>query len=467
MLACYDCAGPAGMDDPHAREPDYPPASTAWYVVGALTVVYVFSFLDRQILSLLVEDMKTGLGLDKDWQAGFLMGPAFAIFYTLFGFPLGRMADSGVRRNLVAAGLTMWSLMTAGCGLAKNFWHMLLGRVGVGIGEASLGPSAYSIIADMFPPHRMGKAMGVYTMGIYLGAGLAYMAGGPAVDLFRESEPWDIFAVGSIPGWQKVFFLVGLPGLLLAPVFLWTVGEPVRRGTGGKGRTSSPPVGDVISYFRQNAATLSLHGLGFAMLAFSSYGTGAWLPTLFSRVHGWSPGEFGLPFGLMTFVFGSLGIYSGGWLADWLLRRGKRDAKMWVPWFAAWIWFPFGIVYPLLDDPYWAMLILVGAVYTTAMPHGMAPASIQEVMPNRMRGQASAIYLFINNLIGLGVGPVALGWMTDYVFTETEWGIEGVRYSLLTVTVTAHIVATLVLWKCRGCYCKSLDRLEEYEATVS
>jgi MFS family permease len=451
------------MADPRTPEPDYPPASRAWYVVGALTLVYVFSFLDRQILSLLVEDMKAGLGLDKDWQAGFLMGPAFAIFYTLFGFPLGRMADSGVRRNLITAGLTVWSVMTASCGLAKNFWHMLLGRIGVGVGEASLGPSAYSIIADMFPRHKMGAAMGFYTMGIYLGSGVAFMAGGPAVDLFRDSTPWQLPLLGSVPGWQKVFFVVGLPGLLLAPIFLWTVREPVRRGSR---HNASPPLREVVAYFRQNAATLSLHGLGFSLLAFSSYGTAAWVPTLFLRVHGWSAGEFGLPYGLIVFVFGSLGIFSGGVLADRLLSRGKRDAKMWVPWFAAWAWFPFGLVYPLLDNPYWAMTLMVGAAFFTAMPNGMAPAAIQEVMPNRMRGQASAIYLFINNLIGLGVGPVALGWMTDYVFTETEWGIEGVRYSLLTVTAAAHVVATLVLWKCRSCYCRSLDRLEQYKAAA-
>ena len=450
------------MPDSRPPEPDYPPAATAWYVVGALTVVYVFSFLDRQILSLLVEDMKAGLHLDKDWQAGFLMGPAFAIFYVLFGFPLGRLADSTVRRNLVAAGLAAWSLLTAACGLAKTFLHMALGRVGVGIGEASLGPSAYSIIADMFPKHRMGAAMGVYTMGIYLGSGVAFMAGGPAVDLFRDTTPWNLPVLGEIPGWQKVFFVIGLPGLLFAPLFLLTVREPARRG-GGRSQSSSPPVREVAAYIRQNAATLTLHGLGFAMLSFSSYGTAAWLPTLYLRVHGWSAGEIGLPYGIITFVFGSAGIFSGGALADWLLRRGRRDAKVWSPWFAAWIWFPFGLVYPLLDDPYWALALLAGAVFTTAMPHGMAPASIQEMMPNRMRGQASAIYLFVNNLIGLGVGPVALGWMTDYVFTEAEWGPEGVRYSLLAVTTVAHLAATLLLWRCRGCYCRSLDRLEAYE----
>jgi MFS family permease len=444
-----------------APDADYPPPSRAWYVVGALTVVYVFSFLDRQILSLLVEDMKTGLNLDRDWQAGFLMGPAFAVFYTLFGFPLGRLADSGTRRNLVAAGLTAWSLMTAACGFAKSFLHMALARIGVGIGEASLGPSAYSMIADLFPRHKMGAAMGFYTMGIYLGSGVAFMAGGPAVDLLRDTEPWSLPLLGAIPGWQKVFFAVGLPGVLLAPLFLWTVREPPRRG--GARHAVSPPLREVASYFRRNAATLSLHGTGFALLSFSSYGTAAWLPTLFLRVHGWSPGEFGLPYGLIVFAFGSLGIFSGGLLADRLLRRGRRDAKMWVPWFAAWAWFPFGLVFPLLDNPYWAMTLLVGATFFTAMPNGMAPASIQEMMPNRMRGQASAIYLFINNLVGLGVGPVALGWMTDYVFTEARWGPEGVRYSLLTVTLAAHVLATVVLWKCRSCYCLSLDRLDAYQ----
>jgi MFS family permease len=167
-----------------------PPEAYGWYVVGLLTLVYVFSFLDRSILSMMVEDLKAGLSLDRDWQVGFLMGPAFAIFCTIFGIPFGRLAHTRSRRHIVAAALAVWSLMTVGCGLARHFWKMALLRVGVGVGEASLSPSAYSIISDCFDPAKPARAIAVYSSGIYFGSGLAYMIGGKAVTALRGTEPW-------------------------------------------------------------------------------------------------------------------------------------------------------------------------------------------------------------------------------------------------------------------------------------
>ena len=169
-------------------EPPYPSTRYAWYVVVILMVLYIFAFIDRQILSMMIGDLKEGLNLEKDWHAGFLMGPAFAIFYTLFGIPLGRLADTRNRRLIIAMGLGLWSLLTAGCGLAKNFWQMALMRVGVGVGEASLSPSAYSMIADYFPKDKLGGAIAFYGMGIYLGSGLAYVVGGQAITYYSGNS---------------------------------------------------------------------------------------------------------------------------------------------------------------------------------------------------------------------------------------------------------------------------------------
>ena len=448
-------------------EGQFPPERYSWYIVSVLMVIYIFSFTDRQILSLMVDDLKEGLDLKYDWQAGVLMGPAFGICYALFGVLFGRLADSRNRKGLIAFGLTVWSIMTAGCSAAGNFLQMGLLRMGVGVGEATLSPSAYSIIADCFRKERLGTAIGFYTMGIYFGSGAAYLVGGPAVDYVRTTLPWHLPILGEIAPWQKVFLMVGLPGLLMLPVLLWTVKEPTRRGllrsNSGKA-TIVVPFSEVAAYFRLNWKTMVCHNVGFAMLSFSNYGTGAWVPSMFKRVHDWDSAQFGLVYGSIVFIAGALGIFTGGWFADKLKRRGYLDGNIRIGFIASWIWFPFGIAYPLVGDPWVAMAFLVGSIYTSSMPHGVAPAAMQEMMPNNMRGQASAIYLLIVNFIGLGVGPLLTGALTDYVFSEADYGVEGIRYSLLLLTLVAHTTSTALLWKGMGYYKDSLKRLEELTA---
>ncbi len=450
------------MTEPAAEsvEPEgYPSASYSWYVVVVLTIVYVFSFLDRQILSMMVSDLKDGLNLEFDWQVGFLMGPAFAIFYTIFGIPLGRLADSRNRKGLIAIGMTVWCLMTAGCGVAKNFLQMAILRAGVGVGEASLSPSAYSIITDYFRPEKLARAIAFYGMGIYFGAGMAYFIGGKAITYVRQTEAWSLPVVGIVEPWQKVFFFIGIPGLLIVPLLLLSVAEPRRRGllkTGDQRSNQAVPFREVLRYLGNHWRTILTHNVGFSLLAFSSYGNGAWLPEVFRRVHGWEADTFGLVYGITLFVCGAGGVLFGGVLADWLSRKGYRDAKIRVGFIAAWIWFPSGIAFPLLADDMMAMMLVVPTVFFTAMPFGVAPAAIQEMMPNNLRGQTSAIYLFMINMIGLAVGPLVLALMTDYLFTEAEFGLEGIRYSLLISTATAHVVAGLLLWVCMGHFRDSL-----------
>src|SRR5713101_6295344 len=240
-------------------EAPYPDASYSWYVVGVLTLVYVFSFIDRQIMSLLVRPLRRDLNI-SDTQVSILMGLGFAIFYTLCGIPLGRLADTRSRRSIIAAGLVAWRFFTALCGLARNFGQMLLWRIGVGVGEASLSPSAYSLITDYFPKERLATAISVYSMGIYIGAGMSYLLGGLVVRLALAQEAWMLPLVGAVRPWQVIFLAVGLPGVLAA-LLLYTVREPVRRGI-LKG-ASAIPSSQVFAYILENKSTFLCHNVGF------------------------------------------------------------------------------------------------------------------------------------------------------------------------------------------------------------
>jgi MFS family permease len=446
------------------EEEPYPSSVYAWYVVGALTIVYVFSFIDRQILNLLVRPIRRDLGI-SDTQMSLLMGMSFALFYTFFGLPLGRLADSRSRRALIAAGFALWSVFTAGCGLVRNFAQMLLMRMGVGVGEAALSPAAYSIITDYFPPKRRATAISVYSMGIYIGSGLAFIIGGTVAGYAAKQDLWQLPVVGATRPWQVVFFMVGLPGVLLA-LLMFTIREPKRRDLrlikteGGKAAVTALPFAEVFAYIRKNKTTFICHNLGFALLSFSSYGSSAWVPTLFVRKHGWAESYAGQVYGWIVMIFCTLGIVAGGRFADWLAERGRHDATMRTGLIVSVAWFPFGMVYPLLADGVAAAWLLAPAAFLTAAPFGVAPAAIQQIMPSAMRAQASAVYLFVINLIGLGVGPTAVAMTTDYVFRNDQ----AVNYSLLIVTTLAHIISSVLLWVGLKPFQASLDRLKTWAA---
>jgi MFS family permease len=448
-----------------AAEEPYPAARYAWYVVAVLTLVYVFSFIDRQILNLLVKHVRRDLGI-TDTQMSLLMGFGFAVFYAIFGIPLGRLADRRSRRSIVAVGFVFWSIMTAGCGLARNFWQMLLLRMGVGVGEAALSPAAYSLISDYFPKDRRATAISVYSMGIYIGSGLAFLLGGLVVGFAETREMWTLPLVGQTRPWQVIFFIVGLPGVLLA-LLMYTVREPVRRGlkriqsADGAMRSVEVPLGEVWRYISLNWKTFVCHTVGFALLSFSSYGTSAWVPTMFVRNHGWSSSKAGVVYGLVVGIFATLGVVAGGWVSDRMARRGVRDATMRVGLFVSAAWFPFGMFYPIAPNPWLVVALLIPSAFLASAPFGVAPAAIQQIMPNEMRGQASAIYLFVVNLIGLGIGPTAVALTTDYVFHNDN----KVNYSILIVCAAAHVLSTLLLWLGLKPFRESLDRLKAWMAS--
>lgn len=422
----------------------------AWFVVGVLLMAYIFSFVDRQILSLLVGPIRKDLGI-SDTQMSLLLGFSFAIFYTICGIPLGRMADTRSRRGLIAAGIVLWSAMTAACGLAKHYWQLFAARIGVGVGEAALSPAAYSMIADYFPRESRATAISVYSMGIYLGSGIAFLLGGLVIKFASAQGMMDLPLVGATRPWQVVFFILGAAGMVFSLAFL-AVREPPREGVAGEPGASTR---EVWNYLKRNRRTVLTHNFGFALIALTSYGATSWVPSFFVRVHGWEIADVGLVYGLIVMIFGSSGIVIGGRIADRLLRAGKVDANLRVALYSAIGSIPFGIAYPLVGSPMVAAALLAPAVFFLSMPFGVGPAAIQEIMPARMRGQASAVYLFVVNLVGLGLGPTAVAVITDYVFHDDN----AVGYSLLLVGACAQLAAILCLACGLGSYRESWRRL--------
>ena len=431
----------------------YPSSLSAWVTVTILMVAYVLSFIDRQILNLLVEPIRRDLVI-SDTQMSLLMGLSFALFYTVCGIPLGRLADTRSRRGLIAVGVLFWSAATAACGMAKLYWQFLLCRVGVGVGEAALSPAAYSLIADSFPPERRATAISVYSMGVYLGSGIAFLLGGLVIQFASAQGDLVLPLLGEVRPWQLIFLILGAAGVLFTLLML-AVHEPVRRGVGAG---VAVPLAEVGRYIRSNRRTVLCHNFGFAGLALAGYGSAAWIPTFFIRTYGWDAGQVGIVYGSIVAVFGCLGIVFGGRLADRLARRGRDDANMRVGLYAAIGALPFVLAFPLMPNALWASVLLAPAVFCLSMPFGVAPAAIQEIMPNAMRGQASAIYLFVITLIGLGLGPTAVALVTDFVFADDQ----ALRYSLLIVTVLAVASSILLLWRGLHPYRESLQRLQQW-----
>lgn len=433
----------------------YPSSLRAWSTVAILMLAYVLSFIDRQILNLLVGPIRRDLVI-SDTQMSLLMGLSFALFYTVCGIPLGRLADTKSRRGLIAIGVLFWSAMTAACGMARLYWQFLLCRIGVGVGEAALSPAAYSLIADSFPAERRATAISVYSMGVYLGSGLAFLLGGLVIKFASAQGDVLLPVLGEVRPWQLIFLILGAAGVLFS-LLLLAVREPARRGVGAG---VAVPLAEVGRYLRANRRTVLYHNFGFAGLAFAGYGSAAWIPTFFIRTYGWDAGHVGVVYGSIVAVFGCLGIVFGGRLADWMAKRGRTDANMRVGLYAAMAALPCVASFPLMDNALWAAALMAPTVFCLSMPFGVAPAAIQEIMPSAMRGQASAIYLFVITLIGLGIGPTAVALVTDYLFADDQ----ALRYSLLIVSTLAVSSSLFLLAKGLQPYRESVLHLQQWAA---
>jgi MFS family permease len=441
----------------------FPAARQAWYLVFVLLLFYIFSFIDRQIIALLVEPIKRDMHV-TDTQIGLLSGFTFAVFYTLFGIPIGRLADRMSRKGIVAVGVIAWSVMATWCGLAKNWTQLLLARVGVGIGEAALSPAAYSMITDSFPREKQGRAFSVYNMGIAIGSGVALLVGGLVVAaISQEGKTYTLPLFGEVRAWQFVFIVTGAPGVLL-PLLLLGVREPTRRGliklksAGGEDASQKLPLSEVLKYLWNHGHFYSLHFIAMAMMALLGYAVGFWLPTVMSRTYGVSAAQIGQILGLSTMLINTLGIFLAGRLCDRLTSRGYTDAPIRVCFVVA-IAVVVTSAIPAFMPTFtlgWIAMCVAGFPF-----HGyvaMGPMAVNQVTPNQMRAQISSVYLFTQNLIGMGIGPALVPFISDHILHDPMQ----IRWALLTVVAGAGTVAAILLWFARPVFRERMAATAEW-----
>ena len=384
------------------------------YVLALLVVVYTFNFIDRQILAILLPAIKAEFGVN-DTILGFLAGSAFALFYAILGVPIALLADRWNRRNLIALALAIWSGMTALSGAATNIVQLSLARIGVGVGEAGCSPPAHSMISDLYGPDERSTAMGIFTLGISGGIMIAYLAGGWVVENI---------------GWREAFFIVGLPGLALALLVRFSISEPVRGQSDGKADTAERPGILAVARFLLGRKSFLHLATGSGVAAFGGYAVISFFPTFLYRTHAMNISEIGVYLGLILGIAGGLGFAGGGFVADKLGRRGQRYSLWGV---AAATMLSWIFIFPmyLVSNPYWALALFVVPAIFSNFYLATTFAQIQGLVGLRMRAVASALLLFILNAIGLGLGPLATGVLSDLL--AATFGGESMRYSLLIV----------------------------------
>lgn len=419
----------------------WPSRSSAIAVLVVLTAAYSMSFVARAVLNLLVEDVRGDLGI-SDIQISLLTGLSFSAFYVFIGLPLARLMDSHNRRNILAATIPIWSMATIASGLARNFSSLFVARVGLGCGEAGLVPGATSLLADCFPKRRLAAAMGVFSMGIYIGSGLALIVGGHLLVYLKEIGNQTLPLVGTVKPWQMVFFVVGIPCLMLTPLVM-LIREPLRRKSSkGLDAQARIPVSEVVSYVARHWQVYVGVLFGFALMILVGAGVSAWIPAFFMRKFGWSAVEVGNLYGTSYLVCGALGTVCGGLAAAYLRGRGVRTGNLIASLAAFAFLVPLTIVFPLVPDAHIALALTAAMNFCAGFPFGGGLATLQEITPNAMRAQVAAVYGLCISLIGAGLGPTVIGVLTDRFYHDPARLPE-------SISITAAIFSTLaalLLW---------------------
>lgn len=435
--------GSKQQQEEQAAYASYQKKSYRYYALGVLTLVYIFNFIDRQVIVILSEYIIEDLDLTLT-QYGMLSGIAFAAIYCFFGIPIARIADRGNRRNVIAVSLTVWSLFTALCGSVTNFWQLFAARFGVGIGEAGGSPPAHSMVSDIFPASERGTALSIYSLGVYGGILIGYVGGAYLVQWFD---------------WRIAFVVVGLPGILLAILLRLTVKEPPRGFSDTKAEagieTDNTNFMDVLALLWSRKAFRHL-AIACALHAFVTYGVGNFMVIFLSRVHDMPNLEIGKMYGLVAGIFGLAGTFAGGWLSDRFANKtGNQNWYIWVAMFSTLAAIPFALITFLVMDTgqaatlSWALPVFFGGFYLApciAMTHGMVGL--------RMRALSSAVLFFFLNLIGLGLGPILTGFAADLL--EPEFGINAIRYAM-SLTVLVNLWCAFHYYMCTRTLKHSLD----------
>lgn len=414
--------------------PRYPSSGRAWLLVSLLTIAYVVSFVDRYILSLLVEPVKADLGL-TDFQIGLLLGPAFGIFYATMGLPLGYLADRSRRTWIVSAGIAIWTAATALSGLTRSFAQMFIARVSVGVGEATLSPCAMSLIADSFPADRRGKPIALYSSAISVGAALAALLGAAVLTWAGTAESLELPFVGSLAPWRTAFLIAAVPGFVLAPIF-FLLGEPARIGASAE--RAPRHLGHMLRHVGRHVLTYACFVAVFCYMTITAYSHG-WLAVTFQRTYGWPVETYALFNGLTLIVVGPASVMFAGWLSDRLTRRGLLDAPMRIALLGLFLSMPPGVIGPLLDSAIAAFVVLSAFTVGAAFISSVGVTALLQIVPPRIRAQTIALYYMTISLTGLFLGPSLVGLLNDTVF-----GADGVRYSVALIPLIFGLPVMLI-----------------------
>jgi MFS family permease len=407
--------------------------SRPWHLVLALTIAYTASFLDRYLLNLFVEPIKHAFAL-TDVRISLLQGVAFSLFLVVSGLPIGWFIDHSRRLTVLAIGIALWSVATIACGFATSYTALLLCRVGVAIGEATLLPAGASLLVDAMPRERLGLGFGVFSTGASLGGGLAFLLGATVIARLSASPALTLPLIGTIAPWQGTFIAVGMPGLALA-LWIMLLREPVRR---------CPHLGDqashgaMLSFFRANAASLTTLMLSGAFAAMSAQAIAAWMPSLLIRIYGFSVPQAGTAFGSLVILGGMGGIVLGGLLGDFLSARGRDDGRIRAIIAGSVLAAPFCVAAPLAGNAAVTLYLLAPALLFGTIFIANSGAALQEILPSYLQGFTAAIAVLVSNVIGLGLGPTAVAILTDEIFhdeTKLPAALATVSLSALALSI--------------------------------
>lgn len=429
----------------------------AWYVVLLCMLAYIFSFIDRQILALMIEPIKADLNL-SDTQFSLLHGLAFSLFYAFMGLPLAYLADRFSRLKIIAVGIVFWSIATALCGLSKSFIQLFFSRMGVGVGEATLSPAAYSMFSDMFSKDKLGRAVAVYSSGSFVGGGIAFLVGGYVIGLLKNMSLIEVPLLGAIKAWQMAFILVGLPGVFIGLLFVLTVRDPQRKGQrlDAQGHVEKTSMKKAFKFIKKHSTTFGCHYFGFTFYAMALYCLISWTPAFYMRKYGLTPTEAGYMLGTVMLVANTLGVFCAGWLNDWFIQKGRKDAPM-----ITGVMGIVGLIIPMIvftqvSELWLSVALLVPAMFFASFPMPISTTAMQMLAPNQIRAQISAVFLLISNLVAVGIGTTLVALMTDKIFGNPLM----VGMSLSIVGACSCVMAFILLKK--GCKAFSASMQQEH-----
>ena len=432
------------------------PNATLWYVVFLLTLASTLSFIDRQILNVMIGPIKRDLGGLSDTEISLIIGLAFSTVYSLTTLPLARIADRYSRRNVIAAGIFSWSLMTALAGMANSFWALFGARMGVGVGEASLGPATQSILADYFEQHRLPLAYGIVAAAPFVGTGLANIVGGPLID-YLEARPLIVMPVfGEMYSWQTVLVVVGLPGILLT-LLMFTIKEPKRKGASA-GRTEGYSYRELWQFCLSRRKYLTYHFIAYLCLSIQGFAFLTWIVEFFVRIHGWTRTEIGLTYGSIALIVGIMGSIGAGYYAGYWLAKGRADAPMRLAFYGTIGLGPLAVIMPLVSSDWLAIAIIIPITFFMAMPPGLSNAALQAISPNRLRGQMIAVYLICVSFLSYLFAPLIIGLMNDYVFGRED----AIGLSLSSLAFVNYAIAAACLYLCLDPLKDAVSRVREF-----